>query len=152
MLETKEIYRKLALICSRKEYCVSEIEQKMLKWDLNLQQKETIISNLIDEHFIDELRFTEAFVKDKFRFNKWGKNKIRYHLKQKQISSELIDNSIQNIPQTEYEHLIETLLESKNKSVKAKNTYERKAKLLRFMTQKGFEFDLVNNSLEKMVL
>jgi len=152
MLETKEIYRKLALICSRKEYCVSEIEQKMLKWDLNLQQKETIISNLIDEHFIDELRFTEAFVKDKFRFNKWGKNKIRYHLKQKQISSELIDNSIQNIPHAEYEHLIETLLESKNKSVKAKNTYERKAKLLRFMTQKGFEFDLVNNSLEKMVL
>lgn len=150
-MDPKEAYRKASLMCSRKEYCISDLKKKMINWILSPEQKEDIISKLLQENYIDESRFVQAFVKDKFRFNKWGKIKIVYHLKQKQISSENIAKAIENIPEEDYKRLINELLVSKNRNLKAKDGYERKAKLLRFMTQRGFEFELVNNGIEDLL-
>ena len=139
-------------MCSRKEYCISDLKKKMLNWILSPEQKEDIISNLLQENYIDESRFVKAFVKDKFRFNKWGKIKIVYQLKQKQIASSNIAKALEDISEKDYKELINELLVSKNRNLKAKDSYERKAKLLRFMTQRGFEFELVNNGIDDLSL
>ena len=150
-MDAKEAYNKLAILCSRKEYCVSDMQKKMQSWKLGSKQESQIIAQLITEKYIDETRFAEAFVKDKFRFNKWGKYKIKFQLKQKNIAQELIDSSIEIITDDEYFEMIEELLISKNKSIKAKTEYERRGKLLRFMTQRGFEIDAVNIKLDALV-
>ncbi len=150
-MQTKEVYHKFALMCSRKEYSISDIRKKLQNWKLPESKQEEIIKDLVEENYINESRFAEAFVKDKFRFNKWGRQKIKYQLKQKQITEENIETAFEQISQEDYSEMIEKLLESKNKSVKAKSDYERKGKLLRFMAQRGFEIEEVNNGIEKII-
>ena len=149
-MTNKEVFNKLALLCSRKEYCSSDLFQKMKKWDINQEVQEDVIIDLKKEKYLDEKRFAEAFVKDKFRFNKWGNQKIRYQLKQKQIEDNNIEDAFIQISEQDYKDSIDALLRSKNRSAKAKDNYDRKNKLLRFMIQKGFEMDVVLKRLEKL--
>ena len=151
-MNTKESYHKLAVLCSRKEYCISDLQKKMQFWKLSANQENEIIEQLVSEKYVDEVRFTNAFVKDKFRFNKWGKQKISYHLKQKRISQELITNTLDEISKEDYFETIAQLLSSKNKNLKAKDLYDRRAKLLRFMAQRGFEFEAVNIKLDDLFI
>ena len=148
----KEALGKMAMMCSRKEYCRWDVSKKMQNWKLSPEDKEKIIAQLISEKYIDEQRFTEAFVKDKFLFNKWGKHKIKFQLKQKQISEEHIDNALDNISEEDYLETIEQLILSKKKSVKAQSNYEQRGKLIRFMAQRGFELDSVNSVLSDLDL
>ena len=150
-MDKKEAYHKLAMLCSRKEYCISDLHKKFRFWELSSTQENEIIKQLISEKYVDEERYTEAFVKDKFRFNKWGKQKISYHLKQKQVPQECIDTAIANISDEDYFQTIEQLLQSKNKNVKAKDLYDRRAKLFRFMAQRGFGLDAVNMKLDDLL-
>jgi len=150
-MQTKEAYHKLALLCSRKEYCSSDLIQKMKKWDISSSQQEKIISDLKQEKYIDETRYAAAFVKDKFRFNKWGKQKIKYQLQQKNISEFDIDDAMLQITDIDYIEMVKHLLILKNKNVKGKSNYERKGKLLRFMIQKGFGIDIVNKVVDQII-
>ena len=145
-----EAYKKMALLCSRREYCISDIQQKMSRWEMSQKDKTEVVSQLLADNFIDESRFAEAFVKDKFRFNKWGKNKIIYSLKQKRIADKIIFDALEWISDKDYRILIKELLEAKYKTQKSENNYIAKSKLLRFMTQRGFEYDLVNEAIDAL--
>ena len=147
-MTNKEVFNKMALLCSRKEYCSFDVSQKMKKWDISEEAQEEVIIDLIKEKYIDEKRFAEAFVKDKFRFNKWGKQKIQYQLKQKQITNNDIEDAFAQITEEDYNVSIDAILLSKNRSIKAKDSYDHKNKLLRFMIQKGFEMDMVLKRIE----
>jgi len=103
--------------------------------------------NLIKENFINEKRYAEAFVKDKFRYNKWGKVKIRAGLKMKKIPGEIINNALDSIDDGTYRKTIEELITVHRRSVKAKNQYDLKGKLLRYGLSKGFESDLLYDVL-----
>ena len=74
----KDILKQMEMLCSRKEYCVFEINEKLKKFDISHSEKEAIIKTLENNNFIDELRYAKAYVNDKFKFNKWGRIKIRY--------------------------------------------------------------------------
>ncbi|MCF8362431.1 MAG: RecX family transcriptional regulator [Prolixibacteraceae bacterium] len=145
--ETKKALSKCMALCSKSEKCISDIRNKLEKWQLPDGETQIIIDSLIDEKFIDEQRFAESFVRDKFRFNYWGKIKITYHLKAKGISSADIAHAMQEINEEEYFITLKELLTQKNKSVKAETDYERKAKLIRFAQGRGFDYDMINKAL-----
>lgn len=151
-MQSREVFNKLALLCSRKEYCSFDLLLKMQRWDLSTNIQEAVIEDLKKEKYLDEKRFSEAFVKDKFQFNKWGKQKIKYQLKQKKISEQNIENAITQITEEDYGNTIDRLLKAKNKNIKAKDPYEHKTKLLRFMAQRGFEIEEILKRLEKLDL
>lgn len=149
-MDPKEAYRKLTLMCSRKEYCSFDIRKKMQLWKLSESNEQAIIDQLFEERYLSEERFTEAFVKDKFRFNKWGRQKIKFHLKQKQIPELAIESALELISEEDYENTISELIISKVKSIKAQSEYEKNGKLIRFMVQRGFGISEVNQILEQM--
>ncbi|HKK82055.1 MAG TPA: regulatory protein RecX, partial [Prolixibacteraceae bacterium] len=95
--ETKKALSKCMALCSKSEKCISDIRKKLSNWQLPEEETQQVIDNLIDEKFIDEQRFAESFMRDKFRFNHWGKIKIIYHLKAKGISSGDIAHGINEI-------------------------------------------------------
>jgi len=137
-------------MCSRKEYCVFDIKQKLYNWELYESDAEEIIKVLIGEKFVDEERFVKAFVNDKFKFNHWGKVKIKYHLKHKHIEGIFVDNTLNEIDFDEYMKVIVHEISNKIKKVKANSTYERNAKVVNYMAGKGFEPDLVFKQLKKL--
>jgi regulatory protein len=133
--------------CSRREFCCDDIRNKLLQWGLENNDVEKIIEILINENFINELRYATAFVRDKFRYNKWGKVKIAAHLRIKKLPSDIISSALDSIDIEQYTKFMRELIEGHKRTVKAKNQYDLKAKLLRYGLSKGFESSLLYDIL-----
>ena len=145
-----EALGKVAAYCSMSEHCVSEVIVKLESWNMPEDAVKRIIERLIKEKYIDEVRYCRCFVKDKLRFNKWGKVKIGQTLRQKQISSETINLSLDAVDEDEYQRILLELISAKRKSVKAKNDYELNGKLIRFALGRGFGMDVIQRCLKKL--
>jgi regulatory protein len=134
--------------CSHREYCCDDIRNKLISWGVGNSGTEKIIDILIKENFLNEPRFATAFVKDKFNYNKWVKIKIASHLKMKKIPSDIITTALDSIDYDVYKKSINNLIALHRRTVKAKNQYELKAKLLRYGLSKGYEssvlYDILN--------
>jgi regulatory protein len=133
-----------AALCSAGEKCEFDIREKLQNWGISSDESNKIVQRLLDEKFLNNERFALSFVKDKFRFNKWGKIKIAYALKQKQIDSSLIQESLNSIDDEEYQDLLRDLIQSKLKGLKYKDKYDMQAKLYRFAQGRGFESNVVS--------
>lgn len=149
-LTYEEALAKSAAMCSISEKCVSDIQKKMLSWGINEADGAKIIQRLIREKYIDENRFARFFVKDKHRFAKWGKGKIAHALKEKGIAQTDIDEAMEQIEAEEYSEQLDSLLAAKLKSIKYKNVFDAKAKLIRFGMSRGFEYPTIMNALKKI--
>lgn len=136
--------------CSRREFCIGDIRSKLTLWGVEKTDAEKIIETLIRENFINESRYAEAFVKDKFKYNKWGKVKIAAHLGAKKLPSDVIRSALDSIDNEQYTKLLHEIIEGHRKTVKAKNQYDLKAKLLRFGLSKGFESSLLYDMLNEL--
>jgi regulatory protein len=136
-------------LCSRREYCTFDIREKLYKWEMDDSWIEKIIHELISQKFLDDERYSRAFVNDKFRFNHWGKIKINHHLKHKQVNPDIIKNTLDNIDFDAYQLILKEEIQKKQKSVKAKNDFEKQGKIAQSIIAKGFEPGLVFEILKK---
>jgi regulatory protein len=141
---------KAMAICSRREYSPEDIRLKLESWGVGENDTGRVIEILIKENFLNENRYTEAFVKDKFNYNKWGKVKITAHLKMKKIPAVIIRSALDSIDDELYRKTISDLISAHRRVVKAKNQYDLKGKLLRYGLSKGFESSLLYELLNEM--
>lgn len=142
-LTKKEAFSKAAAICARTESCRSDIIRKLEKWGVDADIIKEITDRLIEEHYIDEKRYTRAYVHDKLHYNKWGRIKIRQGLRMKEIEDDNIKEILDSIDENDYRSIITDLLKARQRSVKGRNDYERKMKLLRYAAGRGFEPSVV---------
>ena len=151
-MEFKAALAKAMRICSQRELCQSDIETKLELWGVVNPDTQKILNILLKDNFINEERYAKAFVRDKFTYNKWGKIKIASHLKAKRVAAATINSALDTIDNSQYISVIETILKQHKKTIKAKNDYELKAKLLRFGLSRGFEsyllYEIVGDSDE----
>ena len=147
VMTADEVLYKLAARCSVSEQCLSDIETKLAKYDLTEEEKTRIVRHLVEEKYVDDRRYAEAFVRDKYRFNKWGRIKIAQGLRMKGIDKETIDTAMEAIDEQEYIEILRDLIKSKRRSTKGKNDYEINGKLIRFATGRGFEFEAIRQCL-----
>ena len=152
-ISVKEALKKAQNLCANQEKCSFDVRKKLFAWKLPITDHDNVINLLLKDKFIDEQRYAIFFSKDKFRFSKWGKIKIEYTLKQKNIPSQVIKNALDEIPELEYNKLLENELIKKLKTIKDSDEYTIKYKLIRFATSRGFEngkvFDKVSEIVEK---
>lgn len=143
---------KMQALCSKTEKCSFDIEQKIKNYSLEKKDQDWVLNKLKEDKFIDDRRFAGFFVKDKFRFNKWGRVKIRHALQMKKIDNQIIDKALfEQIEEDIYLEVLKDLLLTKNRSLKDKNRVTRKGKLLRFASQRGFEPELVFEGVEEVM-
>jgi len=141
LLEAKQ---KIESYCAYQERCDQEVRIKLKSWNLYSEDVDILISDLITNNFLNEARFTEAYVSGKFRIKKWGRVKIKQHLKQKNISAYSIKKAIATIDEDDYLKTVKNLLESKSRLIKSKDKWDRMNKLKRYLASKGYETDLVH--------
>lgn len=150
-LTYQEALHKACSFCSLAERCESEVREKLSVWGISIDESDEIIEKLKAENFLNEQRFVAAFVKDKFRFNKWGKIKIAYALQQKKIETSLVQTVLsEKIDEEEYEQVLMELLQSKMKGLKYKDKYDLQAKLYRFAQSRGFEGSVVSKVFSRV--
>ncbi len=150
-LSEAEGLHKAAAYCSMSEHCLSEVREKLSNWGVESEAQERILKRLLDERFVDESRFAAAFVKDKFRFNQWGRIKIRIMLQQKKVDAHQIEDAMELIDEEEYRDCLFSILSQKRKSLKDKDPQQLKAKLYRFAASRGFESDLIFKLVPKIL-
>lgn len=146
-----DVLEKLGRFCSFRERSLSEVEDKLFKLGLSEAEQGAYLRHLLELDVVNEDRFTKAFVSGKFKVKAWGKFKIRMALKQKGIRSELIEKALLDIPMEEYLEVLKQLIEKKEKRIKVSDPYKRKASLMRYLQQKGFESDLIIEQLNKRI-
>ncbi|HET6559976.1 MAG TPA: regulatory protein RecX [Prolixibacteraceae bacterium] len=141
--QQQSAYLKATAICSRGEICSYDILEKLRKWGLEEEDAQEVINHLKEEKYIDDERFARAYVKDKFRFNHWGRQKIAFMLHAKKISREIQEAAFDEIEDEPYTGQLIQLLENKAKTIKSDDPYDRRNKLMRFAMGRGFETDKI---------
>lgn len=150
-MDYKTAVNKAASLCSRQEYCRSDIEKKLKKWEVAVDEHEQIINKLEEEKFIDESRFSAFYVRDKYRFNRWGRKKIWWQLKQKGISNETINQALEQIDPDEYKHNLEDIIKEKFRQVKNREPFKQKAAVISNAVSKGYEYDEILPLVEQLL-
>ena len=144
----QEAYLQLAALCAQAEHCQQEMRDKMRRWELDETVQNRIIDRLIKERYVDDDRYARAFVKDKIRYNKWGRRKVQQALWQKHIDADIQQRVLDEIDEKEYLDILRPLLKQKRKSIRATSDYELNQKLARFALSRGFTFDLIRQCLD----
>ena len=143
----QEAYLQLAALCAQAEHCQQEMRDKMRRWELDETVQNRIVTRLVKERYVDDERYARAFVKDKIRYNKWGRRKVQQALWQKHIDADIQQQVLDEIDEKEYLDILRPLLKQKRKSIKAESDYELNQKLIRFALGRGFGFDIIRQCL-----
>ena len=146
-MNEQEAYLQLAALCAQAEHCEQEMRDKMKRWELDETVQNRVINRLTEERYIDNERYARAFVKDKIRYNKWGRRKVQQALWMKRIDTDIQQQVLDEIDEKEYLDVLRPLLKQKRKSIKAGNDYELNQKLVRFALSRGFTFDIIRQCL-----
>ena len=144
----QEAYLQLAALCAQAEHCQQEMRDKMKRWEMAPEVQERVIARLIKERYIDDERYARAFVKDKIRYNKWGRRKVQQGLWMKHIDDDIQQRVLSEVDDAEYLAVLKPLLKQKAKSIKAENNYELTRKLVRFALGRGFTYDIIRQCLD----
>ena len=141
-LSPDQVLDKMAKFCAYQERCIKDATEKLKTFDINPKDKEEILNYLIENRFVSNERFAHAFVRGKINQSGWGLNKIRFHLIQKGIDKELVEEALAAFNEEAYRQRLVEVLTSKAKTVKAANDFEKKRKLAAYAMQRGFEASL----------
>lgn len=144
----QEALRKLASICAKGEHCTGEMLVKMERWGLNESQQASVLTKLIEEKYVDDERFCRLFIRDKMKFDKWGRRKIEQALWQKRVDPALIKTVFDEIDTDEYIAILRPLLHAKQRNIKANDDYERNMKLIRYAMGRGFTIDIIRKCID----
>lgn len=143
----QEAFLQLATLCAQSEHCQWEMTEKMRRWELDEALQARIMQRLVKERYIDDERFARAFVKDKIRYNKWGRRKVEQALWKKHIAEDIRQQVLDEVDDEEYLSVLRPLLKQKRKSTKAQSDYEMNQKLMRFALGRGFTYDIIRQCI-----
>ncbi len=147
-LTPSQALQKIKHYCAYQERCHAEVKEKLYGYGLYKNDVEPIISTLIEENYLNEERFAIAFAGGHFRTKQWGRVKIKYQLKQKQVSEYCIKKALKIIDEDDYLQTLQKLFDQKLKTLKSeKNIFIKKRKAQDYLLQKGFEMDLVREKI-----
>ena len=141
-------YLQLAQLCAKSEHCQHDMLEKMRRWEMSEETQARVMQRLISERYVDDERYARAFVKDKIRYNKWGRRKVEQGLWQKRIDDNIRQQVLDEVDEEEYLCVLRPLLKQKRRSTKAESDYEMNRKLVRFALSRGFTYDIIRQCID----
>lgn len=133
--------------CAYQERSQFEVRNKLYEWGLHQKDVEEIISELIDQNFLNEERFTTAYTLGKFRIKGWGRMKIKQGLKLKQVPEKMIQKALKSIDEEDYSKCLRQIIEKKSNLISEKDPFKRRYLLSRYAASKGYESDLIADQI-----
>ncbi len=126
--------------CANEEQCRTSVRKKLCDWGATPDASTKIVNRLIDQGFIDERRFARAYVSSKLRNQKWGRLKVIYQLRSKQVPPKFITEALAEIPDEEYRNILLDVARTKWETyAPSEPTAKRRAKLVTFLASRGYE-------------
>jgi regulatory protein len=151
-LSPDQVLDKMAKYCAYQERCLKDVRDKLKTLDIPEEEKKKILDYLLENRLVNDERFAKSFVRGKVNQSGWGMNKIRFHLMQKGIDKELIDEALRQTDEEVYRQRLIDILKTTSKTIKADSDFEKKRKLAAYAMQKGFEGNLVWEVLKDLAI
>lgn len=149
-LTKEQALQKLKHYCAYQERCHSEVKEKLYQLGVWKKDHDEIMAALIEENYLNEERFAIAFAGGKFRVKQWGRVKIKYELKQKQVSEYSIKKAMKQIDEEEYLSVLNKLAKEKYATLKSEQYLVRKKKTIDYLLAKGFEPEVVRKETDML--
>ncbi|MBS1573709.1 MAG: RecX family transcriptional regulator [Bacteroidetes bacterium] len=149
-LSKEQALQKLRHYCGYQERSHQEVKSKLYELGIRKADHDELLSVLIEENYLNEERFAIAFAGGKFRMKQWGRVKIKYELKQRQVSEFNIKKALKQIDEETYRQTLLELAEEKYTDIKNEQWFVRRKKTIDYLLQKGFEPELVNQILKQI--
>ncbi|MCM1109950.1 MAG: RecX family transcriptional regulator [Clostridium sp.] len=130
---------RLETLCADSEQCTANLLAKLRRWGVSASDASEIVDSLVDRRFVDDRRFAMAYARDKMRFGRWGRAKIRVGLYAKRIPAPLIDEALEALDDDLYSKVCLATLRSRVRSASLPGDYDGRTRLYRFGLQRGFE-------------
>ena len=141
----------LMRLASRSEKSSGDAMRLMRNWDVEPSARAGVLQKLIENKFIDDRRYAEAFVRDKMRFSGWGAFKLRSALHAKGIASEIVDEVLRSLDSDNMAERLRDRLERKMRTVKFASRYDLKSKLMRYGASLGYDFESVADVVDSLI-
>ena len=148
-ISEKEAQLKLSSLCAQGEHCTQDLIDKLNKWEIPEDAQARIMEYLTKNKFVDDARFCVAFVKDKIKYNGWGRKKVEQALYIKRIPRSMSDPVFEEIPDEMYLEKLRPLIKQKYPTIKARNEYERAMKLIKFAMGRGFDMRIIRMCIDE---
>jgi regulatory protein len=149
-LTKEQALQKLKHYCAYQERSHSEVKEKLYALGVWKKDHDEIIASLIEENYLNEERFAIAFAGGRFRVKQWGRVKIKYELKQKQVSEYCIKKALKQIEEEDYLRTLGKLAREKYSALKSEQWIIRKKKTTDYLLGKGFEPNLITAALAEI--
>ncbi len=149
-LTKEQAWQKIKHYCAYQERSHYEVKQKLYGFGLYKSEVETLISQAIEEDYLNEERFAEQFAGGKFRMKHWGKIKITYELKGKQVSAYNIRRALQAIKEPDYLAALQKLALTKWQQLQGEQYIARQVKTTSYLLQKGYEMPLIQRAIQQI--
>jgi regulatory protein len=146
---SEKAWQKIRHYCAYQERCHREVKEKLYGFGLYRNEVDGLLSKLIEENYLNEERYALAYAGGKFRMNQWGRTKIRFALRQKQVSEYCIRVALDAISEEDYEACISKLYQKKAGSFGTLNHLQQQ-QIFGWLLQRGFEKDKINLVLQQM--
>jgi regulatory protein len=146
----EKVADKMRRMCSRREYCVADIRKKLLvQLDGNAAEADEIIAMLLNEKYVDDLRYASAYARDKSSISGWGAVKIRYMLASKGVSADIIASALDEIDSGKAQARLDKLMETKFRTLK--DDPQCRMKMLRFALGRGYGYEEAASIVEALI-
>lgn len=149
-LTKEQALQKLKQYCAYQERSHSEVRDKLYQLGVWKKDHDEILGTLIEEDYLNEERFAIAYAGGKYRMKQWGRVKIRYALKQKEVSEYLVKKALKQIDEGDYLALLDKVATERYASLKGEQYLVRKKKTLDYLIQRGFEHELIHRAVDKL--
>lgn len=147
----QEATKKLEHYCAYQERCHKEVVQKLRAMYMIPEAIDVIVVHLIQHNFLNEERFAKTFVSGKFKIKNWGKRRLTFELKQKDVSKFNINQALADISDVEYIGVFNDLAEKKVLSIKETNALKKKKKFTEYFLYRGWESHLVYDKANELI-
>ena len=149
-LSIKEVKQKAGRFCALRERSPNEVEEKIISWGISQTEAHKVVEELSREGYINEQRFANAYCNDKFEFNSWGKQKIWSNIYAHKLPEQVVTNALDRIDPDKYSSRLYELAQRKWERLEQDELAHRKQKTLNYLSNKGFELDLIWSAIAKL--
>ena len=149
-LTLKEIEGKLQYYCSYQDRCHKEVTEKLKTFNVKHHESNQIISNLINDNYLNESRFCESFVRGKFKIKNWGKIRIISELKRRNISRYNITLGLKEVDDQDYLNKFEEIFKKKMSSLNNLSSDVKKKKIISYLQYRGWESNLIYSKINEI--
>ena len=124
---------------------IKEMKDYLLKKEYPSDIVDEAIQSLISNAYLDDDRFTKAYIKDKMAFTSKGDYKIRMELSSLGIDNSIIDNNILTIDNDILINKMKKIIDKDIKNNKKYNGSELRNKIYNHLINQGYSKEKVIN-------